>query len=138
MTSTNDLNHGGHREILCVPVRKTPRPLRLMFFTTMLLASFGATATGQTISVSPSMVNAYSQGATSVLLTFGGLINRRPAEATWCGALIPAVPDLGFKCDPTTIFGRLPLRYDQSKLSGTNAFTYIMSITPQVARPCLS
>src|SRR2546427_10558493 len=134
MTSTNDLNDGGHRESLCVPVLKTPRPLRLMFFTTMLLASFGATATGQTISVSPSMVNAYSQGATSVLLTFGGLINKRPAEATWCGALIPAVPDLGFKCDPTTIFGRLPFRYDQSKLSGTNAFTDIMSITPQVAR----
>ena len=134
MTSMNDLNEGGHRESLCVPVRKTPRPLRLMFFTTILLASFGATATGQTISVSPSTVNAYSQGATSVLLTFGGFINKRPAEATWCGALIPAVPDLGFKCDPTTIFGRLPLRYDQSKLSGTNAFTDIMSITPQVAR----
>jgi hypothetical protein len=69
-----------------------------------------------------------------VLLTFGGLINKRPAEATWCGALIPALPDLGFKCDPATIFGRLPARYDQSVRSGTNAYTDIMSITPQVAR----
>src|SRR3989442_1445443 len=57
MTSMNDLNDGRHRESLCVPVRKTPRPLRLMFFTTILLASFGATATGQTISVSPSTVD---------------------------------------------------------------------------------
>src|SRR5947207_13149046 len=129
MTSMNDLNEGGHRESLCVPVRKTPRPLRLMFFTTILLASFGATATGQTISVSPNNVNAYSQGATSVLLTFGGLIKKRPAESIWCGALIPAVPDLGTKCDPATIFGRLPARYNQSTLSGTNAYTDIMPIT---------
>src|SRR5215472_4808859 len=88
----------------------------------------------QTISVSPSDINAYSQGATSVLLTFGGLVNKRPAEATWCGALISAAPDLGSKCDPATIFGKLPSRYDQSIASGTNAFTDIMSITPQVAR----
>jgi hypothetical protein len=105
-----------------------------MLLTTMLLAFFRATATGQTISVSPSDVNAYSQGATSVLLTFGGLINKRPAEAAWCGALIPATPDLGFRCDPATIFGRLPARYDQSVRSGGNAYTDIMSITPQVAR----
>ena len=88
----------------------------------------------QTVSVSPNNVNAYSQGATSVLLTFGGLISKRPAEATWCGALIPASPDFGFKCDPATIFGRLPARYNQSTLSGTSAYTDIMSITPQVAR----
>jgi hypothetical protein len=101
----------------------------------LAIASFILCASGAAqIQVSPSQVNAYSQGATSVLLTFGGLINKRPAEATWCGALIPAFPDLGFKCDATTIFGRLPLRYDQSRLSGTNAFTDIMSVTPQVAR----
>lgn len=86
------------------------------------------------VTVSPTDVNAYSQGATSVLLTFGGLINKRVAEATWCGALISAAPDLGTKCDPATIFGRLPARYDQSVRSGTNAYTDIMSITPQVAR----
>ena len=99
-----------------------------------IVALFRATGLAQTISVSPSDVNAYSQGATSVLLTFGGLINKRAAESTWCGNLISAVPDLGFKCDPATVFGRLPARYDQSVRSGINAYTDIMSITPEVAR----
>ena len=106
----------------------------------LAIASFllCASAVAQTIRVSPNQVNAYSQGATSVLLTFGGLINERPAEATWCGALIPATPDLGFKCDPGTIFGHPPLRYNQSTPSGINGFTDIMSITPQVARRAYS
>src|SRR6266568_1520177 len=111
--------------------------IRKMIMRRFLIILFICTAgdvSAQTISVSPSDVNAYSQGATSVLLTFGGLINKRVAEATWCGALIPASPDLGTICDPSTIFGRLPARYNQSALSGTNAFTDIMSITPQVAR----
>ena len=99
-----------------------------------LVVGLTANCAAQTISVSPSDVNAYSQGATSVLLTFGGLINKRPAEATWCGALVPAAPDVGSKCDAATVFGKLPLRYDQSTLSGTNAFTDTMSITPQIAR----
>src|SRR5205823_2203173 len=105
-----------------------------IFIPIIFIAFYSVNCLAQTISVSPSTVNAYSQGATSVLLTFGGLINKRPAEATWCGALIPAAPDLGFRCDPATIFGRLPARYDQSIRSGTNAYTDIMSITPQVAR----
>src|ERR1043166_5419468 len=88
----------------------------------------------QAVSVSPNNVNAYSQGVTSVLLTFGGLVNKTVAEATWCGALIAAAPDVGFKCDPSTIFGRLPARYDQSVRSGANAFTDVMSITPEVAK----
>jgi len=99
-----------------------------------LVIGLAPNCASQTISVSPSDVNAYSQGATSVLLTFGGLINKRPAEATWCGSLVAAAPDLGSKCDPATIFGKLPLRYDQSTLSGTNAFTDTMSVTPQIAR----
>src|SRR5690349_4686803 len=76
----------------------------------LVCAWFTNIGRAQTVTVSPSDVNAYSQGATSVLLTFGGLINKRVAEATWCGALIPAAPDLGFKCDPATLFGRLPAR----------------------------
>lgn len=107
----------------------------MAFFIPTLLAAFACTpALAQSVSVSPSDVNAYSQGATSVLLTFGGLRNKRVAEATWCGGLVPAAPDLGSKCDNATIFGRLPARYDQSTLSGVNAYTDIMSITPQVAR----
>jgi hypothetical protein len=47
---------------------------------------------------------------------------------------VPAAPDIGMKCDPSTIFGRLPARYDQSRLSGNRAFTDIMSVPPSVAR----
>src|SRR5689334_13891854 len=94
---------------------------------TIILAMFFAGAAHATaqITVSPSETTVYSQGATSVLLTFGNLGARRPAESTWCGALIPAAPDIGMKCDPTVIFGRLPIRYDQSRMSGTNAYTDI-------------
>jgi hypothetical protein len=86
------------------------------------------------ITVSPAEATVYSQGATSVFLTFGNLGNRRPVESTWCGAVVAAAPDLGFKCDPSVIFGRLPVRYNQSSLSGNNAYTDIMSVTPSVAR----
>src|SRR5438552_16515660 len=108
--------------------------MRRHIFFAVALTLFSGRGMAQKIQVSPSDVNAYSQGATSVLLTFGGLINKRMAEATWCGALIPATPDIGLKCDPATIFGRLPARYNQSTLSGNHAYTDIMSITPQVAR----
>ena len=93
-----------------------------------------AAAPGQEIKVNPTGVNVNSQGATTVFLTFGRLANYRPAEACWCGSLIPASPDLGVKCDPATIFGCLPARYDQSQRSGASAFTDIMSIPPSVAR----
>ncbi len=85
------------------------------------------------VTVSPDSVTAYSQGATSVYLTFSDVVNLTPAEATWCGEIISAAPDLGFRCDPTTIFGSLPARYDQSRFNGTR-YTDIMSITPTVAR----
>jgi hypothetical protein len=98
------------------------------------MISIGAVPVAAQITVSPSETTVYSQGAKSVLLTFGNLGSRRPAESTWCGALIPAAPDIGMKCDPDSIFGRLPLRYNQSRLSGANAYTDIMSVTPSVAR----
>lgn len=108
--------------------------MRLWLVVLSIILSAAAGSYGQGIQVSPSSVNAYSQGATSVLLTYGGLSNHQPAEATWCGALIPAAPNLGMTCDPTTVFGRLPLRYNQARLSGNNAYTDIMSITPQISR----
>jgi len=87
------------------------------------------------IRVNPNGVNVNSQGATTVFLTFGGVDQSRvPAEAYWCGELISAAPDLGSRCDPTTLFGQLPARYDLSRRSGTAAFTDIMSIPPSVAR----
>ncbi len=99
-----------------------------------LIVFASAAAMAQTIQVSPSDVNAYTQGPTSALLTFGGVVNKRPVEATWCGRLISAAPDLGLKCDPTSLFGNLPLRYTQLTRSGNNAYTDVMSVTPQVAR----
>src|SRR5258708_7148495 len=108
--------------------------MRTLSIACLLLVLGHISIAAQTIRVSPNEVNGYSQGATSVLLTFGGIVNKRPAEATWCGALIPATPDLGSQCDPSKIFGRLPQRYDQSTLSGSNAFTDVMSVTPAVAR----
>lgn len=108
--------------------------MRTLLIGFILLAFCCVESLAQTVSVSPSQVNAYSQGVTSVLLTFGGMTNKRPAEATWCGDVIPAAPDLGFKCNPANVFGRLPARYDQSTRSGNAAFTDVMSITPQVSR----
>lgn len=99
----------------------------------VLLLLLGGSAEAQ-IRVDPNGVNVNAQGATTVFLTFGGLDGQVPVEAFWCGELIPAAPDLGLRCDPATIFGRLPIRYDQSRLSGTRGFTDIMSIPPSVAR----
>jgi hypothetical protein len=86
------------------------------------------------IRVNPTGVNVNMNGATTAFLTFGGLGGFRPVEAQWCGELISAAPDAGLKCDPSTVFGRLPIRLDQSRLSGTSGFTDIMSIPPSVAR----
>jgi hypothetical protein len=82
----------------------------------------------------PNGVNVNANGATTVLITFGGLRDQVPEEAFWCGELVPATPDIGFKCDPATIFGRLPLRYDQSRLQSGSVLTDIMSIPPSVSR----
>lgn len=91
------------------------------------------TAWGQ-VRVNPTGVNVNMNGATTAFLTFGGLGGYRPVEALWCGELVSAAPDVGLKCNPSTVFGRLPIRLDQSRLSGTGAFTDIMSIPPSVAR----
>ena len=83
----------------------------------------------------PNGVNVNSQGATTVFITFGGLESQIPVEAIWCGEIEPATPDIGFKCRSGTIFGRLPIRFDQSRLTSNNSvFTDIMSIPPSVAR----
>lgn len=86
------------------------------------------------IKVNPTGVNVNTNGATTAFITFGGLGAFRPIEAEWCGELISAAPDVGLKCNPQTIFGRLPIRLDQSRLSGVGGFTDIMSIPPSVAR----
>ena len=89
---------------------------------------------GGQIRVHPTGVNVNMNGATTVFLTFGGLGGYQAVEAIWCGELVSAAPDLGLKCNPSTVFGRLPIRFDQSRPSGTSGFTDIMSIPPSVAR----
>ena len=97
-----------------------------------LLAGLPPTALAQ-IRVHPTGVNVNSQGATTVFLTFGGLTGYQPVEALWCSRLSPAAPDVGLRCDPSTILGSLPVRYDQSTRA-TGSLTDIMSIPPSVAR----
>jgi hypothetical protein len=100
----------------------------------IFLLSLAPAVFAQTIKVNPTGVNVNTQGATTAFLTFGPVRNFRVAEATFCGELIPATPDNGFKCDPATIFGALPGRYDRSRSSGILGFTDIMSIPPSVVR----
>ena len=99
-----------------------------------LLCIVSPSIAGSQIRVNPTGVNVNMNGATTVFLTFGGLGNYRPVEATWCGELVSAAPDAGLKCNPATVFGRLPIRFDQSRLSGVGGFTDIMSVPPSVAR----
>jgi hypothetical protein len=85
------------------------------------------------IRVHPTGVNVNTHGATTAFLTFGGLRNQVAVEAFWCGELVPATPSRGFRCSTSSMFGRLPIRYDLSSTSGV-AFTDVMSIPPSVAR----
>ncbi|HWB41886.1 MAG TPA: hypothetical protein VG500_11535, partial [Gemmatimonadales bacterium] len=91
-------------------------------------------ATGQ-IRVHPPGVNVNTHGATTVFLTFGGLrSDQTPVEAFWCGELTaPPPPAIGLQCDPGTLFGQLPIRYDRSRIQGS-AFSDVMSIPPSVSR----
>lgn len=104
---------------------------RQIFFLAMLVSV--VLPASAAIRRDPNGVNVNSQGATTVFITFGGLQNQVPVEAFWCGELISASPDIGQKCRPDTIFGRLPIRYDQSNVRGS-VFTDIMSIPQTVVR----
>ncbi len=86
------------------------------------------------IRVNPTGVNVNTQGATTVFLTYGGLTGYDAVEALWCGELVDARPAAGLRCDPGTIFGSLPLRFNQAGASGTNALTDIMTIPASVTR----
>jgi hypothetical protein len=103
----------------------------LLASSALLLAVLPASAQ---IRVDPTGVNVSAQGATTVLLTFGGLDGYQAAEAQWCGDTIPAFPDLGLKCDPTRLFGFLPARFQWQQTSGIGALTDIMSVPASVAR----
>jgi hypothetical protein len=102
---------------------------------TLFLFSHAVAALAQTeIRVNPTSVNVYSQGSTTVFLTYGNLGNYRPAQTAWCGDLQPATPAIGFTCAPGAIYGTLPSRYDISRRSGNNGYTDIVSVPASVAR----
>lgn len=88
------------------------------------------------IRVNPTGANVNSQNPTTVFLTFGPIpTGYVPAEAIWCGGLVPAPPPaIGNQCRPDTIYGGLPSRYNRSTASGTGGFTDIMAIPPSVVR----
>ena len=88
------------------------------------------------IRVNPTGVNVNSQNPTTVFLTFGPIPpDYSPAEAIWCGQLIPAIaPALGQQCRPGTIYGSLPVRFNRSTGSGNLGFTDIMAIPASVVR----
>lgn len=102
--------------------------------TLLLLALALAMPASAQIRRNPTGVNVNATGPTTVFVTFGNLEGYAPIEALWCGELVSASPALGDKCDPGTVFGALPVRFDQSRMSGTDGFSDIMSIPPSVAR----
>ena len=118
---------------MCVPFRFRCAPHLALGLVAALAGVTLADRAEAQIRVHPTGVNVNAQGATTVFLTFGGLNGYRPVEALWCSRLVPAAPDVGLRCDPSTILGSLPVRYDQSS-SRTGALTDIMSIPPSVAR----
>ncbi|MFN0109729.1 MAG: hypothetical protein ACKVZH_12820 [Blastocatellia bacterium] len=100
----------------------------------MATMAMAADPGGNAIRVSPTSANVYSQGATTVFLTYGNLGDYRPAETTWCGDIQPARPALGFSCVPGAIYGTLPRRFDVSRRSGTNGYTDVVSVPASIAR----
>ncbi len=106
------------------------------FLPIIILLVLLGTISAQTIRVSPTGVNVNSQNPTVVFLTFGQIPSGYvPAEAIWCGELVPAAaPAVGFECRPDTIYGALPDRYNRSQPSGNGGFTDIMAIPPSVVR----
>jgi hypothetical protein len=108
--------------------------MKKSLFELLFFLIVGSTGIAQQVQVSPSSVNAYSQGATTVFLTFNNVKDKRAVDSCWCGDVVSAAPDLGFKCNQAAIFGCLPARYDQSRSSANSTYTDIMSIPPSVAR----
>jgi hypothetical protein len=108
--------------------------MKNIIFALLFFALLVTSATAQEIKVSPSSVNAYSQGATSALLTYSGVKDKQAVESCWCSEVVTAAPDRGLKCNQAEVYGCLPARYNQARLSANSSYTDIMSIPPSVAR----
>ena len=113
-----------------VDIMKTS--LTAFSFQGLLLLS-GSLSVAAPIRASPSSINVNANGASVVFLTFGPLTSQAPAEACWCGDVIPAAPDVGSKCNPATTWGCLPSRLDLSATSVGGGFTDILTIPNSVA-----
>lgn len=114
-------------------------PLPALLSLAMLLPGSALGVSG----VSPQGANVNAAGVSTAFLTFQNLApNERPMDGTWCGDLTVTGPGPAFvtsfdPCVPGTVFGRLPLRNDLSRVSGTGPvrnFTDIMTIPASVAR----
>ena len=103
---------------------KTRNLILILLSLTLTLPAFAQ------IKVHPSGVNVNTNGATTVFLSFGRLVDQVPVEAFWCGE----INEITNECVPNTLFGRLPIRYDLSKIDANGRFTDIMSIPASVAR----
>ncbi len=108
--------------------------MKFLLFSLLIHIVLLVTSAQAQIQVSPHWVNANMDGATTVFLTFGGVNGYTPGEAVWCGEVMDAVPAIGLKPVPGTIFGTLPPRLNLSTFSGNGGFTDIMSIPPSVSR----
>ena len=109
----------------------------MRIYAAIVICLFGIIFTNaQSIKVNPTGVNVNSQNPTTAFLTFGQIpVGYIPAEAIWCGELIPAIfPSQGLQCRPDTIYGTLPSRHNFSQNSGNAGFTDIMSIPPSIVR----
>jgi len=114
-------------------MRSAPLGARAGMLVALCLGVTVATPASAQVRVNPTGVSVSSMAATTVFLTFGGLRDQQPVDAYWCGEIISAAPARGTRCDPATLYGKLPLRYDLSQLRG-GSFTDIMSIPPSVVR----
>ena len=119
----------------------SPLPNSLVTAGRWLALTFALTLSLETTAITgrnPTGVNVKSTGATTVFITFQGLAGgQRAIEAFWCGDVTAQGVVATNPCVPGTILGSLPLRNDQSAVSGTGGnrdFTDIMTIPPSVAR----
>ncbi len=108
--------------------------LLLMMCSCMLAATKAPAVTA----VNPSGVNVSHTSPSTVFLTFQNLAAGQTAvEAFWCGQVVTTGVSATDPCVPGTVFGRLPLRNNLGRNSGTGGvknFTDIMSIPASVAR----
>jgi hypothetical protein len=91
--------------------------------------------------VNPTGVNVRQSGPSTVFITFQDLDpNETATDAFWCGDVTTTGVSAINPCVANTIYGHLPARYDQSRISVAGAsrnYTDIMTIPASVTRRAL-